>query len=86
MLDIGSGWGGLGLYLSETSGAEVTGVTLSAEQHKVSQDRVKERGVDGHVGSSCRITGTKKTSTTGSSRWACLNMLESGTTTNFSTK
>lgn len=49
VLDIGSGWGGLGLYLSETSGAEVTGVTLSVEQHKVSQDRVKERGVDDHV-------------------------------------
>ena len=49
VLDIGSGWGGLGIYLSETSGAEVTGVTLSVEQHKVSQDRVKKRGVDDHV-------------------------------------
>ncbi|MGL4296364.1 MAG: SAM-dependent methyltransferase, partial [Aestuariivirga sp.] len=36
VLDIGSGWGGLGLYLAETCGAEVTGVTLSEEQHKLS--------------------------------------------------
>lgn len=49
VLDIGSGWGGLGLYLSDTSGADVTGVTLSVEQHKVSQDRVKERGVSDKV-------------------------------------
>jgi cyclopropane-fatty-acyl-phospholipid synthase len=49
VLDIGSGWGGLGLYLSDTSGADVTGVTLSVEQHKVSQDRAKERGVSDNV-------------------------------------
>src|SRR6267143_3249763 len=29
VLDIGSGWGGLGLYLAEMSGADVTGITLS---------------------------------------------------------
>ncbi len=33
VLDIGSGWGGLGLYLAEAFGADVTGVTLSTEQH-----------------------------------------------------
>ena len=49
VLDIGSGWGGLGLYLSETSGADVTGVTLSVEQHKVSQERAAKRGVSDHV-------------------------------------
>lgn len=38
VLDIGSGWGGLGVYLAETFGAEVTGVTLSTEQHKYSRD------------------------------------------------
>ena len=31
VLDIGSGWGGLGLYLAEMTGADVTGVTLSSE-------------------------------------------------------
>lgn len=41
ILDIGSGWGGLGLYLADVSGADVTGVTLSTEQHKVSNERAK---------------------------------------------
>jgi cyclopropane-fatty-acyl-phospholipid synthase len=39
LLDIGSGWGGLGLYLAQESGADVTGVTLSVEQQKVSSER-----------------------------------------------
>ena len=38
VLDIGCGWGGLGLTLAE-AGAEVTGVTLSAEQLAVAQER-----------------------------------------------
>src|SRR5690606_11724560 len=33
ILDIGSGWGGLGLYLARNFDAEVTGVTLSDAQH-----------------------------------------------------
>jgi cyclopropane-fatty-acyl-phospholipid synthase len=49
VLDIGSGWGGLGLYLAEICGAEVTGVTLSREQHKVSNERAQQRGVADHV-------------------------------------
>lgn len=49
VLDIGSGWGGLGLYLAETCGAEVTGVTLSEEQHKLSNDRAAQRGVADRV-------------------------------------
>jgi cyclopropane-fatty-acyl-phospholipid synthase len=45
VLDIGSGWGGLALYLAETCGAKVTGVTLSQEQHKLSQERARQRGI-----------------------------------------
>ena len=33
VLDIGSGWGGLGLHLAQTAGVSVTGLTLSTEQH-----------------------------------------------------
>ncbi|MEO6947613.1 MAG: cyclopropane-fatty-acyl-phospholipid synthase family protein [Nitrobacter sp.] len=42
VLDIGSGWGGLGLYLAEMTGANVTGVTLSTEQLQVSKARAGE--------------------------------------------
>ncbi len=49
VLDIGSGWGGLGLYLAEVCGAKVTGVTLSREQHKVSNERAAQRDVSDRV-------------------------------------
>jgi len=45
VLDIGSGWGGLGLYLAETAGADVTGVTLSTEQLQVSNARAAEKNL-----------------------------------------
>jgi cyclopropane-fatty-acyl-phospholipid synthase len=49
VLDIGSGWGGLGLYLAEVCRAKVVGVTLSEEQHKLSNERAQQRGVSGQV-------------------------------------
>lgn len=49
VLDIGSGWGGLAIYLAEVCGANVTGVTLSQEQFKVSQQRVAARGLSDQV-------------------------------------
>jgi len=45
ILDIGSGWGGLGLYLAEATGAHVTGVTLSTEQLQVSNARAAEKNL-----------------------------------------
>jgi cyclopropane-fatty-acyl-phospholipid synthase len=45
VLDIGSGWGGLSLYLAEMTGANVTGVTLSTEQLQVSNARAAERNL-----------------------------------------
>ncbi len=45
VLDIGSGWGGLGLYLAEIAGCDVTGVTLSSEQFNVSNTRAAEKGL-----------------------------------------
>lgn len=49
VLDIGSGWGGMGLYLAEVCGADVTGVTLSQEQHKLSNARAHQRGIEDRV-------------------------------------
>jgi cyclopropane-fatty-acyl-phospholipid synthase len=45
VLDIGSGWGGLGLYLAEIAGADVTGVTLSTEQLQASNARAAEKNL-----------------------------------------
>src|SRR6267154_2447588 len=45
LLDIGSGWGGLSLYLAELAGANVTGVTLSTEQLQVSNARAAEKNL-----------------------------------------
>ncbi|MCP4330049.1 MAG: class I SAM-dependent methyltransferase [Alphaproteobacteria bacterium] len=50
ILDIGSGWGGMGLYLARASeDSTVTGITLSTEQHAVSNKRAKDLGLDGRV-------------------------------------
>jgi cyclopropane-fatty-acyl-phospholipid synthase len=49
VLDIGSGWGGLGMYIARVSEAEVTGVTLSTEQHKASNERAQMAGLDKRV-------------------------------------
>ena len=48
VLDIGSGWGGLGLYLAHTAGVDVTGITLSAEQLKFARTRARQQGL-GHA-------------------------------------
>ncbi|MBI0025755.1 class I SAM-dependent methyltransferase [Bartonella sp. M0187] len=45
LLDIGCGWGGLGLYFARVLGANVTGVTLSHEQHGIANQRAKDMGL-----------------------------------------
>ena len=49
VLDIGSGWGGLALYLARECGAEVTGLTLSVEQHKMATRRAAQAGLSDRV-------------------------------------
>jgi len=49
VLDIGSGWGGLGLYLADVADVDVTGVTLSEEQHKLSTRRAMDAGLSNRV-------------------------------------
>ena len=45
VLDIGSGWGGLGIYLAKIAHCDVTGVTLSNEQLKISRERAVREGL-----------------------------------------
>jgi cyclopropane-fatty-acyl-phospholipid synthase len=40
VLDIGSGWGGLSIYMAQTVGVAVTGITLSSEQLALSRSRL----------------------------------------------
>jgi len=47
LLDIGSGWGGLGLYLAEMADANVTGITLSTEQLQVANARAADKNLTG---------------------------------------
>jgi cyclopropane-fatty-acyl-phospholipid synthase len=50
VLDIGSGWGGLALYLGEICGARVSGITLSEEQLALSRVRADEKGLANRIG------------------------------------
>ncbi len=45
VLDIGCGWGGLGLYLAEITRADIVGVTLSQEQLRIANARALERNL-----------------------------------------
>jgi cyclopropane-fatty-acyl-phospholipid synthase len=49
VLDIGSGWGGLALYLARVAKCDVTGVTLSTEQHSVANARAAAAGLGQRV-------------------------------------
>ncbi len=48
-LDIGSGWGGMALYLARHCGADVTGVTLSTEQLALAEGRAENEGLASRV-------------------------------------
>ncbi|MDB5460881.1 MAG: cfa2 [Caulobacteraceae bacterium] len=49
VLDIGCGWGGMGLELAGRYGAQVSGVTLSKEQLAIAQARAKAANLDQRV-------------------------------------
>ncbi len=49
VLDIGCGWGGLARYLAEIADVEVTGVTLSREQHALAVEATKAAGLEDRV-------------------------------------
>ena len=66
------GLGRLGLYLAKIAHCEVTGVTLSQEQLKISQERAaRERACRASRASSSRTTARSEASTIASCRSAC---------------
>ena len=49
ILDIGSGWGDLALYLAAMEDVDVTGVTLSKEQYELSNEKARRAGLSDRV-------------------------------------
>ncbi len=49
VLDIGSGWGGMALYLAKHANVEVTGLTLSKDQYMIATERAKQAGLSDRV-------------------------------------
>ena len=49
LLDIGCGWGSMALHAATQYGAEVVGVTISAEQAAAARERVAEAGLSDRV-------------------------------------
>ena len=49
LLEIGTGWGGLAVYLAERSGCRVTTTTISAEQYRHACNRVRSAGLEDRV-------------------------------------
>ncbi len=75
VLDIGSGWGGLGLFLADYFDVDVTGVTLSTEQHTPSPTSARaSAGWTGGRASSSRTIARSTRNSTASSPSACSSM------------
>jgi cyclopropane-fatty-acyl-phospholipid synthase len=51
LLDIGCGWGGLLIFAAQNYNVKATGVTLSAPQAQLAQERIRQLGLDGR----CRV-------------------------------
>jgi len=49
LLDVGCGWGSLSLHAAQHFGAQVTGVTIAAEQKRFVDARIAERGLGDRV-------------------------------------
>jgi cyclopropane-fatty-acyl-phospholipid synthase len=49
VLEIGSGWGGNAIYMAKHYGCKVTSVTISEEQHKLANERIKAENLQDKV-------------------------------------
>ena len=56
MLEIGTGWGSFALHAAGRYGCRVTTTTISAEQHALAVERVREAGLSDPRGGARRTT------------------------------
>ncbi|KAK5992106.1 Tuberculostearic acid methyltransferase UfaA1 [Cladobotryum mycophilum] len=49
LLDIGCGWGSIAIEAARQTGCQVTGLTLSAEQKLMAEERIKEAGLEDKI-------------------------------------
>jgi cyclopropane-fatty-acyl-phospholipid synthase len=49
LLDVGCGWGSLAMHAAQRYGADVVGITLSAQQAALARQRIADAGLDGRV-------------------------------------
>ena len=49
VIEIGTGWGAMAIYMAEQYGCQVTTTTISDEQHAYAEQKIKERGLEGKV-------------------------------------
>ncbi|WP_045378103.1 SAM-dependent methyltransferase [Vibrio campbellii] len=49
VIEIGTGWGAMAIYMAEQYGCQVTTTTISEEQYAYAEQKIKERGLEGKV-------------------------------------
>ncbi|WP_045394346.1 SAM-dependent methyltransferase [Vibrio rotiferianus] len=49
VVEIGTGWGAMAIYMAEQYGCQVTTTTISEEQHAYAEQKIKERGLENKI-------------------------------------
>ncbi|TCI02527.1 class I SAM-dependent methyltransferase [Corallincola luteus] len=49
LLEVGTGWGGLAIYAAEHYGCHVTTTTISEQQYRFAQQRIREKGLEHQI-------------------------------------
>ena len=49
LLEIGTGWGGFAIYAAKNYGCRVTTTTISRQQHKYAEQRIKQEGLEDRI-------------------------------------
>ncbi|EFP98587.1 SAM-dependent methyltransferase [Vibrio caribbeanicus] len=49
VIEIGTGWGAMAVYMAENYGCHVTTTTISEEQHQHTEELIKKKGLEGRI-------------------------------------